>query len=63
MPTLDSLSAVQPLASPCRPLDFATDGSSVITAAFPKGSFLLYFIGFSGWGRKAGTEKKGGNEL
>lgn len=59
MPTLDSLSAFQPLSSPCRSSDLSTDGSSIITTAFPKGSFLFYFIGFSGWWRDQG---QGGRE-
>lgn len=59
MPTLDSLSAFQPLSSPCRSSDLSTDGSSIITTAFPKGSFLFYFIGFSGWWREQG---QGGRE-
>lgn len=61
MRTLDSLSAFQPLSSLCRSSDLPTDGSSIITTAFPKGSFLFYFVGFSGWWRK--QEQRGREEM
>lgn len=54
MQTLDSFSAFQPLCSPCRSSDLSTDGNSIITTAYPKGSFLFYFIVFLGWWRKQG---------